>query len=56
MVSARIEKMKSKAEIALDLFDAAHSLRLEKDKERDYALQKEQERETMQTLQVSHNI
>lgn len=48
----RIEKMKVKAQPALHLLDAARALRMEKDRERDLALQKEQESKIMSGLQV----
>lgn len=47
--------MKVKAQPALYLLDAARALRMEKDRERDLALQKEQESKIMSGLQV-HTI
>lgn len=52
-VTIRIEKMKAKAESGIHLLDAARALRIEKDKERDRALQEEQEKEILSTLQTS---
>ncbi|KAK2578670.1 hypothetical protein KPH14_012159 [Odynerus spinipes] len=52
-VLLRIEKMKTKAQPAFYLLDAARSLRMEKDRERDLALQKEQESKIMSGLQIS---
>ncbi|KAL2728852.1 leukocyte elastase inhibitor-like isoform X1 [Vespula squamosa] len=52
-VLLRIEKMKIKAQPALYLLDAARALRMEKDRERDLALQKEQESKIMSGLQIS---
>lgn len=48
----RIGKIKSKAELALHLLDACRLLRIERDKERDLILEKEQEKDTMFNLQV----
>ncbi|XP_012144783.1 intraflagellar transport protein 81 homolog isoform X2 [Megachile rotundata] len=52
-VTIRIEKMKAKAEPGIHLLDAARALRIEKDKERDLALQEEQEKDILSTLQTS---
>lgn len=52
-VTIRIEKMKMKAEAGNHLLDAARALRSERDKERDLALQEEQEKEIISKLQVS---
>ncbi|XP_035729254.1 intraflagellar transport protein 81 homolog isoform X2 [Vespa mandarinia] len=52
-VLQRIEKMKVKAQPAFYLLDAARALRMEKDRERDLALQKEQESKIMSGLQIS---
>ncbi|XP_034185123.2 intraflagellar transport protein 81 homolog isoform X1 [Osmia lignaria lignaria] len=52
-VTIRIEKMKAKAEPGIHFLDAARALRIEKDKERDLALQEEQEKEILSTLQTS---
>lgn len=51
-MTIRIEKMKAKAEPGIHFLDAARALRIEKDKERDLALQEEQEKEILSTLQV----
>ncbi|XP_076233485.1 intraflagellar transport protein 81 homolog isoform X2 [Calliopsis andreniformis] len=52
-VTIRIEKMKAKAEAGIHLLEAAKALRAERDKERDLALQEEQEKEIISKLQVS---
>ncbi|XP_043517401.1 intraflagellar transport protein 81 homolog isoform X2 [Frieseomelitta varia] len=52
-VTIRIEKMKTKAESGMHLLNAAQALRIEKDKERDLALQEEQEREIISRLQTN---
>ncbi|XP_019698798.1 intraflagellar transport protein 81 homolog isoform X3 [Harpegnathos saltator] len=52
-VTARIAKIKSKAEPALHLLDSCKMLRTERDKERDLMSQKEQEEDTMSDLQNS---
>ncbi|KMQ85377.1 intraflagellar transport protein 81-like protein [Lasius niger] len=52
-VTARIGKIKSKAELALHLLNACRLLRIERDKERDLILEKEQEKDTMFNLQNS---
>lgn len=52
-VTIRIEKMKTKAESGMHLLNAAQALRIEKDKERDLALQEEQEREIISKLQTN---
>ncbi|XP_036142642.1 intraflagellar transport protein 81 homolog isoform X2 [Monomorium pharaonis] len=52
-VTARISKIKSKAEPALYLLDACRLLRMERDKERDLISQKEQEEEIISELQSS---
>ncbi|XP_076300456.1 intraflagellar transport protein 81 homolog [Lasioglossum baleicum] len=52
-VTIRIEKMKAKAEAGIHLLDAARSLRVERDKERDLALQEEQEKEITSRLQTA---
>ncbi|CAD1475833.1 unnamed protein product, partial [Heterotrigona itama] len=52
-VTIRIEKMKTKAESGMHLLNAAQALRTEKDKERDLALQEEQEREIISRLQTN---
>ncbi|XP_078040651.1 intraflagellar transport protein 81 homolog [Augochlora pura] len=52
-VTIRIEKMKAKAEAGNHLFDAARSLRIERDKERDLVLQEEQEKEITSRLQIA---
>ncbi|XP_011705367.1 PREDICTED: intraflagellar transport protein 81 homolog [Wasmannia auropunctata] len=52
-VTARIGKIKSKAEPALHLLDACKLLRMERDKERDLMSQKEQEEDTISDLQNS---
>ncbi|KAM0736970.1 Intraflagellar transport protein 81-like protein [Formica fusca] len=52
-VTARIGKIKSKAELALHLLDACRLLRMERDKERDLILEKEQEKDTIFNLQNS---
>ncbi|GAB1867772.1 Intraflagellar transport protein 81 homolog [Camponotus japonicus] len=52
-VIVRIGKIKSKAELALHLLDACRLLRIERDKERDLILEKEQEKDTMFNLQNS---
>lgn len=44
--------MRTKAESGIHLLDAARALRVEKDKERDFALQEEQEKEIISRLQV----
>lgn len=51
-MTARIGKIKSKAELALHLLNACRLLRIERDKERDLILEKEQEKDTMFNLQV----
>lgn len=51
-MTARIAKIKAKAEPALHLLDACKMLRTERDKERDLMSQKEQEEDTMSDLQV----
>lgn len=51
-MTARIAKIKSKAESALHLLDSCRMLRMERDKERDLMSQKEQEEDTMSDLQV----
>ncbi|XP_043258897.1 intraflagellar transport protein 81 homolog [Colletes gigas] len=52
-VIIRIDKMKAKAETGVHLLDAAKALRVERDKERDLALQEEQEKEFISRLQIS---
>ncbi|CAK9826991.1 Intraflagellar transport protein 81 homolog [Anthophora retusa] len=52
-VTIRIAKMRAKAEAGFHLLDAARTLRIEKDKERNLALQEEQEREITSRLQNS---
>ncbi|KZC11374.1 PREDICTED: intraflagellar transport protein 81 homolog [Dufourea novaeangliae] len=52
-VTIRIEKMKAKAETGIHLLEAARALRLERDKERDLALQEEQEHEILSRLQIA---
>ncbi|XP_076168136.1 intraflagellar transport protein 81 homolog isoform X2 [Ptiloglossa arizonensis] len=52
-VTIRIDKMKAKAEAGTHLLDAARALRVERDKERDLALQEEQEKEFISRLQIS---
>ncbi|XP_029159105.1 intraflagellar transport protein 81 homolog [Nylanderia fulva] len=52
-VTARIGKIKSKAEPALHLLNACRLLRIERDKERDLILEKEQEKDTIINLQNS---
>ncbi|XP_068986537.1 intraflagellar transport protein 81 homolog [Bombus flavifrons] len=52
-VTIRIEKMRTKAESGIHLLDAARALRIEKDKERDFALQEEQEKEIISRLQTN---
>ncbi|XP_017881451.1 intraflagellar transport protein 81 homolog [Ceratina calcarata] len=52
-VAVRIEKMRTKAEAGIHLLDAAHAFRIEKDKERDLALQEEQEKEIISRLQAN---
>ncbi|KAL6266988.1 hypothetical protein P5V15_000071 [Pogonomyrmex californicus] len=52
-VTARIAKIKLKAEPALHLLDACKMLRMERDKERDLISQKEQEEDTISNLQNS---
>ncbi|XP_032684677.1 intraflagellar transport protein 81 homolog [Odontomachus brunneus] len=52
-VTARIARIKSKAESALHLLDSCRMLRTERDKERDLMSQKEQEEDTMSDLQNS---
>ncbi|KOC64407.1 Intraflagellar transport protein 81 like protein [Habropoda laboriosa] len=52
-VTIRIEKMRAKAEVGIHLLDAAHALRIEKDKERDLVLQEEQEKEITSRLETS---
>ena len=44
--------MKAKADSGIHLLDAARALRVERDKERDLALQEEQEKEIISRLQV----
>lgn len=51
-MTARISKIKSKAEPALHLLDACRLLRTERDKERDLISQKEQEEDIISDLQV----
>lgn len=51
-MTIRIDKMKAKAEAGTHLLDAARALRVERDKERDLALQEEQEKEFISRLQV----
>ncbi|KAG7197656.1 hypothetical protein KM043_016477 [Ampulex compressa] len=55
-VTARIEKMTVKVKSAMELLDCAHALRMEKDRERDLAVQKEQEREAVTSMQMSLQI
>lgn len=45
--------MKAKADSGIHLLDAARALRVERDKERDLALQEEQEKEIISRLQVT---
>ncbi|XP_076684112.1 intraflagellar transport protein 81 homolog [Andrena cerasifolii] len=52
-VTIRIERMKAKADSGIHLLDAARALRVERDKERDLALQEEQEKEIVSRLQMS---
>ncbi|XP_071626384.1 intraflagellar transport protein 81 homolog [Temnothorax longispinosus] len=52
-VTARISRIKTKAEPALHLLDACKLLRTERDKERDLISQKEQEEDTITDLQSS---
>ena len=51
-MTARIAKLKLKAEPVLYLLDACKLLRMEKDKERNLISQKEQEEDTISDLQV----
>lgn len=51
-MTARIGKMKSKAEPAVHLLDSCRLLRTERDRERDLISQKEQEEDTISDLQV----
>lgn len=51
-MTVRIGKIKSKAELALHLLDVCRLLRIERDKERDLILEKEQEKDTIFNLQV----
>ncbi|XP_015604844.1 intraflagellar transport protein 81 homolog isoform X2 [Cephus cinctus] len=53
VVLGRVEKMKLRAEPALHLLEAARKLRVERDKERELIVQKEQQQDTMVKLQVS---
>ncbi|XP_012274186.1 intraflagellar transport protein 81 homolog [Orussus abietinus] len=53
IIMGRVEKMKMRAEPGLHLLSAAQALRLERDKEREIAMQKEQEKGAMSALQVS---
>ncbi|XP_014607374.1 PREDICTED: intraflagellar transport protein 81 homolog [Polistes canadensis] len=52
-VLLRIEKMKVKAQSGFYLLEAARALRMEKDRERDLVLQKEQESKIMSSLKIS---
>lgn len=51
-MTARIAKIKSKAEPALHLLNTCKLLRMERDKERDLISQKEQEEDIISDLQV----
>ncbi|XP_046426086.1 intraflagellar transport protein 81 homolog [Neodiprion fabricii] len=53
VILGRVEKMKLRAESAPQLLEAARKLRIERDRERELALQKRQQQESTAMLQVS---
>lgn len=49
----RIERIKSRAESNLHLLNAAHELRVERDRDHELSLQRVQEKEAISSLQVN---